>query len=397
MIIHPSAVMKIQTITINYQPKWPDSFLVDDDAFDFTTSGNGKPENGDPLLTYIAVAEKQGVVLPKLLSTAWNSVKHGGGGSGSGSRMKGSNGSLRHIIKAALNETALGKRIRRRRRRKKERFLAKSSSMSNPQHQYYGDKISEQELKMRVQTYSCTSNSSRNSSVFTSSSISSRNSSLCIPSSLSSTSKNSTSSWGTQASTPSLEQNCTLIRSSLPLNTGMGELTTTNQKQEEVVIIKSSSRKKGICGGLNNMTMLLFMTCSLTALIMCGKFCAILCTSIGFFVVSPRRRKRKCNGGCRCEETDLDSTEYKKKIIIEVSLALTLTLTLATTTLESQRASYAHLSQCHVPSCCHRSSTIVASSLRNPSSPSSSLQSCHPFSLILSFSLSLCLNNRHRL
>ncbi|MED6186262.1 hypothetical protein PIB30_065141 [Stylosanthes scabra] len=294
----------------------PDTFLVDDDAFDFVTAGNGKPENGDPLLTYIAVAEKQGVVLPKLLSSAWNSVK-GGGGSGDGSRMKGSNGSFRHIIMAALNETTLGKRIRRRRRRKKERLLAKSSIMRNPQHHYYGDKISEQELKMRVQTYSCTSNSSRNSSVFTPSSISSRNSSLCTPSSLSSTSKNSTSSWGTQASTPSLEQNCTLIRSSLPLNNGMGELTIGKQKQEEVVIIKSSSRKKGICGGLNNMTMLLFMTCSLTTLIMCGKFCAILCTSVGFFVVSPRRRKRKCNGGCRCEETDLDSAEHKKKIIIE--------------------------------------------------------------------------------
>ncbi|KAL4390552.1 hypothetical protein HN51_011489 [Arachis hypogaea] len=284
----------------------PDSFLDDDVSFDYATPSQ-EAENGDPLLGYIAVAEKQGVVLPKLLSSAWNSVKHVGSGDGGGdggggeevsgfrARMKGRNGSFRHVFMAALNETALGRKIKRRRRRKKERLLAKSSTISNPEQQYYSDKISEQERRMRVQTYSCTSNSSRNSSLFT-------------PTSISSTSKNSTSSWGTQASTSSSEQNGTLIRSSLPLN-GTWELTTAKRKQEEIVVIGNSSMKKGFCGGFNNMTTWLFMTCSLTVLILCGKFCAILCTSIGLFVVSPHRKRRKCNGGCLCEETDLDSAE----------------------------------------------------------------------------------------
>ncbi|RYR21167.1 hypothetical protein Ahy_B03g066432 [Arachis hypogaea] len=106
----------------------PDSFLDDDVSFDYATPSQ-KAENGDPLLGYIAVAEKQGVVLPKLLSSAWNSVKHVGSGDGGGGDE--------------------GRKIKRRRRRKKERLLAKSSTISNPEQQYYSDKISEQERRMR--------------------------------------------------------------------------------------------------------------------------------------------------------------------------------------------------------------------------------------------------------
>ena len=75
------------------------------------------------------------------------------------------------------------------------------------------------------------------------------------------------------------------------------------------------TRKGCYTYGSNNMIVCLFLT-SLLVLVLYGKFCAILCTSIGFFVVSPRRRWAR-NEGCVCEETEFDSVQYKKKIIME--------------------------------------------------------------------------------
>ena len=77
-----------------------------DDSFE--TASSPRAKTADPLLTYIAVAEKEGIVLPTILSTALTAVKGGGDrGSGCHPRKKAIDSSLRHAFMAALNETSL--------------------------------------------------------------------------------------------------------------------------------------------------------------------------------------------------------------------------------------------------------------------------------------------------
>ena len=74
------------------------------------------------------------------------------------------------------------------------------------------------------------------------------------------------------------------------------------------------SRKKHVGP---NMSVCLIFLISLSGLVLLGKFCAILCTSVGFFVV-PCCRRKWCNEGYICEESnEFDSAQYKKKLIME--------------------------------------------------------------------------------
>lgn len=92
---------------------------------------------------------------------------------------------------------------------------------------------------------------------------------------------------------------------SLLTNDGIG---VTKQKQDV------GDSRKGYYG--SNMVVCLPLITSLVVLILWGKFCAILCTSIGFFVVPPRRGK-PCHEGTHFGENEFDSVQYKKKIIME--------------------------------------------------------------------------------
>nr|XP_012573951.1 uncharacterized protein LOC101498670 isoform X2 [Cicer arietinum] len=68
-----------------------------------------KAKNSDPLLSYIALAEKHGIVLPTVLSSALMAAKGGGDGSASRRRKIGKERSLRirQVLISALNHTSL--------------------------------------------------------------------------------------------------------------------------------------------------------------------------------------------------------------------------------------------------------------------------------------------------
>ncbi|OIV99146.1 hypothetical protein TanjilG_01121 [Lupinus angustifolius] len=68
-------------------------------------------------------------------------------------------------------------------------------------------------------------------------------------------------------------------------------------------------------GGCYSSKMVVYLPLiSLVALILSGKFCAILlCTLIGFFLVPPHRTRNRALYG----DTKFDSVQYKKKIIME--------------------------------------------------------------------------------
>lgn len=74
------------------------------------------------------------------------------------------------------------------------------------------------------------------------------------------------------------------------------------------------SRKKHVGP---NMSVCLIFLISLSSLVLLDKFCAILCTSVGFFVV-PCCQRKWCNEGNICRESnEFDSAQYKKKLIME--------------------------------------------------------------------------------
>lgn len=80
-------------------------------------------------------------------------------------------------------------------------------------------------------------------------------------------------------------------------------------------------KRKGHCC-VSNMVLCMFLV-SLLVLILWGKFVAILCTSILFYLVRPSRRwPSSCNNeGVLCGESnnnnEFDSVQYKKKVIME--------------------------------------------------------------------------------
>ncbi|TKY66599.1 vitellogenin-2 protein [Spatholobus suberectus] len=224
-----------------------------------------KAERADPLLAYIAVAEKQRMVLPAVLTSAFAAAKGAAGEENMSRREKTgreNNNSLRRALMAALSHAPLVKKMNRKRKTSKDCFSRESTSNLS----------------------SNTTSSSRSSLAFT-------------PSSLSSSTSSSTTSTGTQTSGSSSEP---YLSRSLAINgTGVAK---------EMQNIGDS--RKGYFG--SNMAVCLLLITSLLVLIVWGRCCAIAYTSIGFFVV-PNRRRRPCNEGAVCEETDFStSVRYKK-------------------------------------------------------------------------------------
>ncbi|XP_057450478.1 uncharacterized protein LOC130742393 [Lotus japonicus] len=194
-----------------------------------------KPKTVDPLFSYIAVAEKQGSFLQTILSSACTAAK--GEGKESACRRRKIGRSCRRALMAALNHTSLGKKIVKSRKIKKDTAFSKSRIGKLEE----GDRISNIEQKTTTPAFTVYSSSS----------------STCL-----------SSSQGTLA----------LV--SFPMN-GFG---VKKQKQLDV-----RDSRKGYFGSTTAMCLLLLT--SLLVLILWGKFCAILCTSIGFFVVPHLGRK----------------------------------------------------------------------------------------------------------
>lgn len=100
------------------------------------------------------------------------------------------------------------------------------------------------------------------------------------------------------------------------LNNGTDHVSTKQNKQNSSV---EDRRGKGNHSGSNMALCMLLI--SLLVLILWGKFVAILCTSIWFYLMPPIGRRRPCNnyeeGGSESEFDEFDSVQYKKKIVME--------------------------------------------------------------------------------
>ncbi|CAJ2645375.1 uncharacterized protein LOC123899096 [Trifolium pratense] len=242
--------------------------------------------NSDPLLSYLVVAEKQGMVLPTMLSSTMTGSK-GGAPDGSASRRrkfgKEKSHRLRQAIIRALNHTSLGKKfINRTKINNNENTWSKSSRFNKLEGE--GDKISNTNHKEEPQRInSFNDSSSHHSPTFTPSTLSS---STC------SSRSQGSHIWG--------------FSSELYPTTMNG----IEVKQEVVECRKYFGLNMGLC--------LLFLT-SLLVLTLLGKFCAILCTSIGFFVVH-YWQKKWCNEEDMCEESiEFDSARCKRLIMEDLS------------------------------------------------------------------------------
>ncbi|KAK7262711.1 hypothetical protein RJT34_30288 [Clitoria ternatea] len=226
-----------------------------------------KKKTADPLLTYIAVAEKQGMVLPTILSSALTAAKVADVDGRTNRRKKSENdNSLRQALVEAFNHSSLAKKIFYRRKKDKDKLEG-------------GDKISKKEREITRGTNSNTCSSSRFSPAFTPSSLSS------ISTSSSSTSTSTLASGSSPEPYPP---------KSLPIN---GE---REMKQKQCTYFGPNM---GLC--------LLFII-SLLVLILWGKACAIVCTSLAFFV-PPTRRRRPYKEGSICEENEFNSSVQHKK------------------------------------------------------------------------------------
>ncbi|KAF1899768.1 hypothetical protein Lal_00019899 [Lupinus albus] len=80
-----------------------------------------------------------------------------------------------------------------------------------------------------------------------------------------------------------------------------------------VLINKQKHKEKQDEGCYSSKMVVCLPLISLVALILWGKFCAILCTLIGFFLVHPQRKRNRALS----VDTKFDSVQYKKKIIME--------------------------------------------------------------------------------
>ncbi|XP_058772139.1 uncharacterized protein LOC131645971 [Vicia villosa] len=153
-----------------------------------------KEKTSDPLLSYIALAEKQGRVLPTILSSILTAAKCGSGdGSPSRRRKMGKQKSLRirQALIAALNHSSLGKKIINRTKANKNKNNWGKSRLTKIGE---GDKITNTNHKqVQEGTNSCTNPSSDSLPAITSSTLSS--------------STNSTSSQGSHVSGSSSDLN----------------------------------------------------------------------------------------------------------------------------------------------------------------------------------------------
>ncbi|XP_019412734.1 PREDICTED: uncharacterized protein LOC109325046 [Lupinus angustifolius] len=95
----------------------------------------------------------------------------------------------------------------------------------------------------------------------------------------------------------------------------LSSATTVSSSPGTLACSSSSELKQKQDGGCYSSKMVVYLPLiSLVALILSGKFCAILlCTLIGFFLVPPHRTRNRALYG----DTKFDSVQYKKKIIME--------------------------------------------------------------------------------
>ncbi|KAI4333752.1 hypothetical protein L6164_018521 [Bauhinia variegata] len=133
-------------------------------------------------------------------------------------------------------------------------------------------------------------------------------SSFCCSSAFTASSSRSTSSTLSSHTLGSNSSEMSRSNSiSLPSNASTG---VTNFKKEDGV--KESVKAQGRSDNSKGLLLLMF---SLLVLTLCGKFCAILCTSIWLLVVP--RRSSQSNQPAGFPESKLDSVQYRKKIIME--------------------------------------------------------------------------------
>ncbi|WJX73426.1 hypothetical protein P8452_57208 [Trifolium repens] len=241
---------------------------VDDDD-DNVKPQRRRKRNGttDPVLAYLAAADEDGVVL---FSTAAKEE--------CGSRRRKRGRDTWHALRMAFNDTSLMKKILSKRKAKKDSM---SRSNSNTESETIN------KLKPTRRTTSNTSSNIANSPTLFSST-----------SSLNST----TSSYHDHMSnTSSHEVN------NIPKPPPLKGTNCSVSKKSSFVEDKSK----------RNIALCMLWIISLLVLILWGKFFAILCTSIWFYFV-PFRQRRKCKGVIGSyRESEFDSVQYKKKIIME--------------------------------------------------------------------------------
>ncbi|KAE9592943.1 hypothetical protein Lal_00029234 [Lupinus albus] len=235
-------------------------FRPNDMSYDpFRTKPLQQSKTMDPLLTYIAVGEKETVTFPTILSSA---LKSCGEPNENRLRKKTNYGFLRQTLKATFNETSWGKKIINLRRKRNRDNLSFKSVINNLEGE--GHKISNTENKTTHQTNLNTSSSSMCSSpVFTQSSLTSSTTTSTSP---------GTMAWKSSS-----------------------ELYQPKPVLVKGIVVKKQKQDEGYYSC--NMSMFLVLI-SLVTLILWGRICATVCTSIGFFLVTPRRRKPQalCGG-----------------------------------------------------------------------------------------------------
>ncbi|KAK7324616.1 hypothetical protein VNO77_28327 [Canavalia gladiata] len=237
-----------------------------------------KSKGGDPVLAYLAGANKDGVVLPPILSLTLSVKDDSRGEYGNCTRKKVRDRWQK--LKAVLNDTSLMKKIISRRKSKKaDLFFCKSS------------KNLEREASFEIPRPKSKSTSRTNSTI----SSASPGLSPAFNSSTSFSSFNSSSI--DNDSDTSFHETYSPSRSLCGMQCGVKE-----------------TKKGHYYGSKIPLSMLLII--SLLVLVIWGKFLAILFTSIWFYLVRPRQG-RPFNKNPFSEDIQFDSVQYKRKIIME--------------------------------------------------------------------------------
>ncbi|XP_054813883.1 uncharacterized protein LOC129314466 [Prosopis cineraria] len=184
------------------------------------------------------------------------------------------------ILKKALNDTTLMKKIQRRKAASKSKISRSSRSMKLEQKI---DKNSKQECKS-----SRISLESSNSSLFTRSSLSS------------STNSSSSSQTPGTSSSPSF-------------TASLGSTTVKRRENSKV-----KDKEKGTDPNNNRTEALcIILITSLLILILWGKVFAIICVSFWLYLLPRRSEQNSPPGQGYKEEEEFDTVEYKKKVIME--------------------------------------------------------------------------------
>ncbi|CAI8584860.1 unnamed protein product [Vicia faba] len=205
-----------------------------------------KEKTSDPLLSYIALAEKQGRVLPTILSSFLTAAKCGSGdGTPSQRRKMGKQKSLRirQTLIAALNHSSLGKKIINRTKTNKNKNSWGKSRLSNIEGEGDNNITNTNDKQVQERSNSCTK-------------LPSSHSLPAITSSTLSFSTTSTSSQGSHVSGSFSELNPNLSMNGIEVRQEVGE-----------------SRKKSF--GLNMSLCWHFIT-SLVFFILLGKLYTLL-------------------------------------------------------------------------------------------------------------------------